>query len=301
MLPARLLGVGSLLSLCLLATACESPEPDPVEAVAAEAQACAFPRTCNGAAELCDRRYDQVTYPTTHNGYAAEVEGFLHPDQRFGVARQLADGIQAIELDVHDYQGQPYLCHGSCDAGKRPLVDALADLRRFMRHHPDVVVTIFFEPYVDPARIQQALVSAHLDGELHTQALGQPWPTLRQMIQAHHRLVVFTEHDGGAFPWYHDVWAYAWETNWEFYAPAEMTFAPNRGDTNAPLFIFNHMMVTDDDAATFAQELNATTFLLGRAQQCQDESGHRPNFVKVDYYDVGDLFHVVRELNGLAP
>jgi hypothetical protein len=301
MIPARFLGVGSLLSLVLLANACETPEEAPVEAVAADTQACTFPRACNGAAELCDRRYDQVTYPTTHNGYAAEVEGFQHPDQRFGVARQLADGIQAIELDVHDYQGQPYLCHGSCDAGKRPLVDALRDIRRFMNHHPDVVITIFFEPYEDPALVKQALVTSGLYGELHTQALGQPWPTLRQLIQAHHRLVVFTEHDGGAFPWYHDVWAYAWETNWEFYAPAEMTCAPNRGDTNAPLFIFNNIMVTDDDAGTFAQEINATPFLLGRAQQCQDESGHRPNFVKVDYYDVGDLFSTVRTLNGLTP
>jgi len=38
--------------------------------------------------------------------------------------------------------------------------------------------------------------------------------------------------------------------------------------------------------------------LLPRARECQAERAHLPNFVAVDFYDRGDLFGVVRTLNG---
>jgi hypothetical protein len=253
---------------------------------------------CNGAAELCDRRYDQVTFATTHNAMSAGAEGWTHSDQRYGIARQLDDGIRALMLDVHNSGGEPYLCHGSaCATGKRKLDDGLADIASFMAAHPTEVVTIIFEPYVDPSKILAGLVAVGLDTQLHVQDPAAEWPTLRQLIVADHRLVVFTEHGGGAYPWYHDVWKYAWDTNWEFYAPAEMNCNRNRGSGDNKLFIFNHFMVTDDGAEAFAHELNVSSFLLTRAEECQAASGKHANFVTVDYYDVGDLFAVVRELN----
>jgi hypothetical protein len=255
---------------------------------------------CNGAAELCDRRYDEVTFATTHNAMSAAAEGWIHTDQRYGIARQLDDGIRALMLDVHNYGGEAYLCHGgACATGKRKLVDGLADIADFLAAHPDDVVTIIFEPYVDPTWIRDALVATGLDTLVHTQDPADAWPTLGELIAADHRLVVFTEHGGGAFPWYHDVWAHAWDTNWEFYTPEEMTCARNRGAADNRLFIFNHFLVTDDEAEAFAQQLNIGSFLLTRAQACQEASGKHANFVTVDYYDVGDLMAVVRTLNGL--
>ena len=275
----------------------DAPLAGAVDTTSAE---CVVRQQCNGAAELCDRRYDQVTYPTTHNAMSASAEGWIHTDQRYGIARQLDDGIRALMLDVWNVDGVPYLCHGgACATGRRKLVDGLRDIARFMRRHPDEVVTIIFEPYVDPTWIRDALVQVGLDRELHVQDPTQPWPTLRQLIQRHHRLVVFTEHQGGAFPWFHDVWQFAWDTNWEFYAPEEMHCGRNRGAAGNGLFIFNNFIVTDDEAEAFAQRVNVNPFLLGRAQQCQDESGQRANFVVVDFYDVGDLFPTVRALNGL--
>lgn len=57
---------------------------------------------CNGSRALCERRVDQVAWPTTHNSYAAADEpGWLMPNQARGIARQLADGIRGLTLDVH--------------------------------------------------------------------------------------------------------------------------------------------------------------------------------------------------------
>jgi hypothetical protein len=51
---------------------------------------------------MCERRLDQVVFAATHNSYAAAQEpGWLFANQRFGIARQLRDGIRALLVDVH--------------------------------------------------------------------------------------------------------------------------------------------------------------------------------------------------------
>ncbi len=58
--------------------------------------------SCNGAAALCGRRLDEVVFPGTHNSFAASEEpGWRFASQRYGISRQLDDGIRALLLDVH--------------------------------------------------------------------------------------------------------------------------------------------------------------------------------------------------------
>jgi hypothetical protein len=60
------------------------------------------PGGCNGLRAMCERRLDQVVFAATHNSYAAAEEpGWLFANQRFGIARQLRDGIRALLVDVH--------------------------------------------------------------------------------------------------------------------------------------------------------------------------------------------------------
>jgi hypothetical protein len=58
--------------------------------------------TCEGAAGLCDLRLNEVVFAGTHNSYAASSEpGWHFANQRYGIARQLDDGIRALLIDVH--------------------------------------------------------------------------------------------------------------------------------------------------------------------------------------------------------
>jgi hypothetical protein len=60
------------------------------------------PAACNGSPDLCDRRLDEVVFPATHNSYAAADEpGWFFANQRFGIERQLEDGVRAFLIDVH--------------------------------------------------------------------------------------------------------------------------------------------------------------------------------------------------------
>lgn len=64
------------------------------------------PAACNGEAALCSRRYDEVTYPATHNSMsAADQPGWLFAEQPTGVLGQLDDGIRVFLID--SWYGQP--------------------------------------------------------------------------------------------------------------------------------------------------------------------------------------------------
>lgn len=57
---------------------------------------------CNGAPGLCGRRLDEVVFPGTHNSFAASArEGWHFANQRYGISRQLDDGIRGLLIDVH--------------------------------------------------------------------------------------------------------------------------------------------------------------------------------------------------------
>jgi len=55
---------------------------------------------CNGHVELCDRRYDDVAFPATHNSMAAAAEpGWFFPEQPDGIVAQLGAGVRALLID----------------------------------------------------------------------------------------------------------------------------------------------------------------------------------------------------------
>jgi len=70
---------------------------------------------CNGYEELCDRRFDEVTFLMTHNAMSSLEDGWAAANQRYNVNTQLADGVRGFMLDTYDLDGVPYLCHGPCD------------------------------------------------------------------------------------------------------------------------------------------------------------------------------------------
>jgi hypothetical protein len=256
---------------------------------------------CNGAPELCDRRFDQVSYATTHNANSNVEDGFSGPNQRYGVTRQLGDGVRGLMLDTHYDAGQVMLCHALCVLGKRPLVDTLQEIRAFLERRPYEVVSIIFESYVSAADTEAAFAAAGLLPYVHAQPVGTPWPTLREMIEADRRLVVFTDSGGGVFPWYHHVWSYAFETHYSFANPEALSCDPNRGSPANELFILNHFLTQVFGSPALAEQINHDPLFIDRARACEAANAALPNFATVDFYDIGDVFSVVAELNGLAP
>jgi len=94
--PLRIAVVGALVLVVVSGTVfwvlrAPSSEPVPVSITA-----------CNGYAELCDRRLDQVVFATSHNSMGgADDPRWLFPNQNRGIPRQLEDGVRAFLIDAH--------------------------------------------------------------------------------------------------------------------------------------------------------------------------------------------------------
>ena len=258
------------------------------------------PLTCNGSTALCDRSYDQVVFPGTHNSVAATESGFasLNANQTHPITTQLEDGIRVLLLDVTYDGDETALCHGPCSLGSRPHIEVLLELRGFMDANPDAVLTIIYQDSVEPADVEADFVEAGLVDFTYTHQ-GGAWPTLGEMVTSGERLVVTAENEGPPPAWYQHVWDLTFDTPFTFTDPSEFSCALNRGQAENPLFLINHWLNTDanlpDRAA--APLANSADVLTQRVEDCREATGRLPTFLAVDFYEEGDLFEVVQALN----
>jgi len=283
---------------------------DTRDALAADTDDAATVRLCNRMAELCERRLDQVAFVTTHNAMANTADGYADgvSNQHQTVAEQLEMGVRAFMLDTHYVvDGDPasgsevLLCHGSCLFGQRKLSDTLTDMRDFLETNPDEVIAIIFESYVSAEHTKASFDTAGVTDMLLDPSPDEPLPTLAEMIDSGRRMVVLTDRDGGGFPGYLPVWDWAWDNDWDNKAVADLNCDVNRGSGSNSLFIMNHFLTNPLASEDLASQINFNPFFNEQAFRCQTERDHRPNFVTVDFFDIGDVFDVVRDLNLSEP
>jgi hypothetical protein len=278
---------------------------------------------CNGATELCDRSFDQMAFATTHNAPSAHFPpysySFLASNQCSGVPTQLEDGIRALMIDIHLYfppeaDGEDlYLCHADCVYGYQLLVDGLVEIREFLDANPGEVIAFIVETSSDTSGMEDAIRDAFAASGIlayaHVQTPGTPWPTIGEMIAANQRLVVLTDDSsphalcdaGGApCPWYHYLWSsFAFETPFQARRASEFTCADLRGEPGNDLFILNHFLTRTTGFPAYAQEVNHDFLLSERARECWEYQGRIPNFITVDYHEIGGVVRVTNLLNYL--
>lgn len=258
------------------------------------------PQVCNGHAELCDRHFDEVAFPGTHNSMSSEDDGWAVPNQVHGIARQLEDGIRVFLIDTHEDKGELYLCHSACMLGEIPLGDALGLYEKFLTLHPNELITLIIEDHISAEQTAAAFDASGLTKFAYVHPEGAGFPTLREMIASGKRLLVTAESGGPPPDWYQNAYqSLTWDTPYSFKTPADFSCALNRGKAGNPLFLLNHWLEDPFASQEKSAEANAYELLYGRAKQCWDESGRIPNFVAVNHYSVGELFRVVDALNGL--
>ena len=258
---------------------------------------------CNGSIDLCSKQYNEVAYLTTHNAFNSDQDGLLFPNQTYNIASQLNDGVRGLMIDVYDFFGTPTAYHSVFALGTIPLSNIFNDIKTFLDNNPNEVVTIILECYVTANDIEGEINQAGLSNYLYTH--NSVWPTLQNMIDNDNRLVIFTDVDDAisSQDWYHYVWDYAVETHYSVGNINDFTCDFNRGDSLNDLFILNHF-VTDATLGyglyTESNDVNANPFFITRALDCQTQTNKFPNFVTVDYYELGDGLDVVDKINGIT-
>jgi hypothetical protein len=286
---------------------------------------------CNGSSLLCDRPFNEVVFPATHNSMAAASGGYLWPYQQGGIAEQLRFGIRVFLIDTHYWNdnaeaeafasrlspeaaatvratevsaGTPipgtYLCHMACALGHTSLTETLTTLREFLDAHPHEVMAIFFQDGISVPDTVAAFHASGLDSYVYTHRPGSEWPTLRRLIHHHHQLLVMGETGGPPPAWYHQGWTLAQDTRFDVPDSSAFNCALNRGAITNDLFLLNNWVARLTPRVSDAERVNSYDFLLGRAQRCMAERGRVPNFIAVNFCQTGDLLRVVDTLNGVS-
>lgn len=315
---------------------------------------------CNGSTDLCDRSYDKVAVPATHNSMSAATNpGWLFAQQERGIADQLRAGVRGLLIDAHygvetrdgrvktdlsglsggeraTYEaelgqdaldsalrirdrivnsptvGEPgvYLCHRFCELGAITIDSAFSDVSEFMEANPNEVLTIVIEDYVPAAEIAAAAKRTGLLGDVYMGPVGDPWPTLQEIVDSGGRIVMMAENnaDESEIPWYHPAYSsLVQETPYSFSKPSQLispnsleaSCEPNRGPASAGVFLVNHWIDTSPaPRPSNAAIVNERDALLARVRQCDRQRDLTANLIAVDFYEEGDVFGAVAKLNG---
>lgn len=260
---------------------------------------------CNGFTTLCQRRFNEVAYLTTHNAFNCQENNFSLPNQTWGITKQLQDGVRGLMIDVYESGGTLTVYHGSSFLGSELLSDILEEIKTYLDSNSNEVISIIFESYTSASSIENALAQSGLSGYLFEKLQGEPWPVLQEMIDSGKRLVIFSEKNDGssAQPWYHFIWDHAVETHFTVHDTADFSCNFNRGDSANALFILNHFITNLIGVGVPAQAeiANSNPYFINRAVECWQTHNKFPNFVAVDFYEKGQCKDVVNALNDMLP
>jgi hypothetical protein len=295
-------------------------------------------RACDGHVELCDRRYDEVTTAATHNSMSSPDVVPVWPEHDGGLTAQLDAGVRTLLIDTHHWPplrsagqlarvvgddgrtlppalagalddlradgraGRPgaFLCHIHCIFGAQPLGEGLGEVRDFLVANPNEIVTLIIQDEIPADETAAAFDAAGLTPFVYHHRPGRRWPTLGRMIDDGERLVVFAENEGPPPDWYAKAFDEMQETPFLFLSPAAFSCAENRGRPDAPLFLMNHWIQRIAPDRADSASVNRLDVLVDRARECARERGLRPNFLAVNFYDIGDVVEAADVLNGVS-
>ena len=133
---------------------------------------------------------------------------------QFGTLKMsLEGGVRPLMLDVHfleDTKTEISLCHASCKAGAVKIETTFDTIYGFLDIYPDNVITIIWEMTCDGEADCIVLKRMLYDGSEQSRLAnilyeplqtGDPWPTLREMIQNNQKIVQFFERGPFERPW----------------------------------------------------------------------------------------------------
>ncbi|MCJ1283907.1 hypothetical protein MMC26_003238 [Xylographa opegraphella] len=281
---------------------------------------------CNGYPELCDRQYSNITYVAAHNS-PFDIPNNLASNQEYGVITQLNNGIRMLQGQTHVVDDTVYLCHTSCKLLNAGTAEAyFAKVTAWLAANPNDVVTILIAnaDYVSVQNFTGPIESSGLSKYAYIPPTIPmnltDWPTLGQLILKNQRALIFMDYEANqtAVPYILDEFSQMWETPFD---PTNQTFPctvqrpPGISNSqamermylanhnlNKPLNLLGNTILVPNTA--LLNETNAASGYgsLGlAANNCAATWGRPPNFLLVDYYNIGNgsVFEVAAQLNGV--
>jgi hypothetical protein len=251
---------------------------------------------------LIDMHYGQRSHNLVRTHFATEAEqrsaeADLRPDE-WAVLQSV---IATVGGNRPEGKREVYLCHVMCELGATRADVAFREVHDWLRRNPNEVVIFIVEDHVEAAHAVDAFERGGLADRAYSWDPQEPLPTLREMIESGHNVLVLVENGAGdAAPWYIPAWNGALEeTPYEYDSVEEFSCSEHRGMPHSPLLLLNHWLQGSLDPAA-AAEVNSRDVLSERAERCTRQREQFPNIIAVDHSTRGDLMDAVNTLNGVA-
>ncbi|KAF3480262.1 uncharacterized protein GIQ15_05609 [Arthroderma uncinatum] len=286
-------------------------------------------RPCNGYPEFCARSYGNITQVAAHNSPFVRP-GNIASNQELEVITQLNDGIRMLQFQTHYMNGTVYLCHSSCDLLNAGTLESyLKKVAEWLKANPYDVLTILIGngDFIKATNFTAPIESSGLIDHVFTPkkptlALDE-WPTLSEIILSGKRAVVFMDYEANQrdVPYILDEFAHMWETP---FSPTDRNFpcdvqrppGLNEADARKRMYMANHNLNLEISIAgttilvpnsVLLNETNAVSgfgSIGAMGGNCTEKWGRPPNFLLVDYYNVGNVngsvFQVAAKLNNVT-
>ncbi|KAI9678101.1 MAG: hypothetical protein M1817_006045 [Caeruleum heppii] len=282
---------------------------------------------CNNYPEFCSRKYSNITEVCAHNAMFVRP-GNAASNQELPLEDQLNDGIRMLQGSAHSFNNTLYFCHTDCallNAG--PIEGYFSSVVQWIQQHPYDVVTILIanSDFVDVNSFTAPIINsgladfAYIPPEI-PMALDD-WPTLGAMILSGKRAVIFMDYeaDQTRVPYILDEFSQLWETpfsptNRSFPCDVQRPPGLSPEDAKDRLYLANHNLNTELRIAGTSILvpntilLNVTNNVTGfgslglMANSCSTQWTRPPNFLLVDYYNVGEgsVFEVAAQQNNVT-
>ncbi|KAI9250763.1 PLC-like phosphodiesterase [Sporodiniella umbellata] len=277
---------------------------------------------CNGYADYCGKTYNSLTHVLTHNSYGYVANPAAN--QQCPITTQLADGVRGLKLSAVSLgnttnDSNIYLCHTSCNIlNAGPAVNTLTTITEWLKSNPNEVITIMWNQMgsFNADAFKTAYQASGILDYTYIQAPGDyKWPTLAQMISSGKRVVNFIDSSDfqSTLPWLLDEFKYVFETPYNNQNEASFTCTIDRPESpsnpSQMMYVMNHFLYGTLNLGSTKIEIpqkgsanvtNAEGSLMVQAQKCTETFGRQPNFLEVDFYNLGNTLKIAAELNKVA-
>ncbi|CBI21399.3 hypothetical protein VitviT2T_011012 [Vitis vinifera] len=266
--------------------------------------------------------FNKYSWLMTHNAFSIVdapplpgVQRITFYNQEDTVTNQLRNGVRGLMLDMYDFENDIWLCHsfrGQCYnfTAFQPAINTLKEVETFLSENPSEIVTIVIEDYVHTTKgLTNLFTNAGLDKYWFPVSKmprkGEDWPTVTDMVQENHRLLVFTSiaskeaDEGIAYQWRYMV------ENEPGDGGVVQGSCPNRKESrplnskSASLFLQNSFPSFPVESDSCKEHSATVGELVGT---CYKAAGNvMPNFLAVNFYmrsDGGGVFDVLDGMNG---
>ncbi|KAF1838191.1 hypothetical protein BDW02DRAFT_586063 [Decorospora gaudefroyi] len=289
---------------------------------------------CNNSPDLCSRAYNNITYLGAHDSpflRNADTSFSTSGNHYYNTTVQLDAGVRLLTAQVHQANDSGtdawHLCHSSCDLLDAGTLESwLSEIKTWMDANTNDVVTLLLvnSDKASPSDLGSIFSSSGIDTLAYTppstEFLPQTWPTLDALIGNNTRLMTFVAPLGAPsteYPYLMDEFTFIFENAYENDHPSNYSCNPDRpaslGTPSAALesgrmFLMNHFLYQtqlfgiQSPNETYANVTNAQSGFgsLGvGVAECSNVYGKAPNFVLVDFFNVGPAIASVDMANGI--